>query len=290
MSTEIYYDASYFENMLKKHRADTALYWNYRLTECPSDLHNCPTCRNANSHKMKMDQDVADMEAVVQDLERTEVEFKASHLLCDHIMHSEEDIHRGAYGAEDNRHAGVYFLMRDEVVTYVGQSINVMNRIQTHKNERAKYFNLYNYILCDVDQLDMLESLYIHKFHPEHNKTAPVPFYQITKTLKGAVHQSGTKKGKPKIKVLSDIHLRNALPCSPSIPDGKITGLRFIPSRIDKAHGAWELRFTSPTLRKRRDIGLGSYPNVSLSAVRVLATKARRLIREGKDPIEERNL
>ena len=39
---------------------------------------------------------------------------------------------------------------------------------------------------------------------------------------------------------------------------------------------------------KRRDMGLGVYPDVSLIDARELASEARRLMREGKDPIDER--
>ena len=39
---------------------------------------------------------------------------------------------------------------------------------------------------------------------------------------------------------------------------------------------------------KRRKMGLGSYPSISLSAARELAREARQLIAQGIDPIEER--
>lgn len=49
---------------------------------------------------------------------------------------------------------------------------------------------------------------------------------------------------------------------------------------------SWILRATVGA--KRRDIGLGGYPEISLLAARDLAREARQKIREGLDPIEER--
>jgi len=38
---------------------------------------------------------------------------------------------------------------------------------------------------------------------------------------------------------------------------------------------SWLLRYTSPTTRKVRSMGLGAYPAVSLAAARTLAAEAR---------------
>lgn len=48
------------------------------------------------------------------------------------------------------------------------------------------------------------------------------------------------------------------------------------------------MRFVSPVSGKRRDMGLGRYPEVSISSVRTKASAAREMISAGKDPIEER--
>ncbi|WP_237068363.1 tyrosine-type recombinase/integrase [Microbulbifer guangxiensis] len=55
-----------------------------------------------------------------------------------------------------------------------------------------------------------------------------------------------------------------------------------------QASGAasWILRTTVGT--KRRDIGLGPFPEVTLAAAREEARKHRKAIREGRDPVEER--
>jgi hypothetical protein len=50
---------------------------------------------------------------------------------------------------------------------------------------------------------------------------------------------------------------------------------------------SWTCRLRMPTGR-RRDIGLGSYPEVSLAEARERAARLRRMVRDGLDPIEER--
>jgi hypothetical protein len=41
---------------------------------------------------------------------------------------------------------------------------------------------------------------------------------------------------------------------------------------------------------RRRDMGLGGYPMVTLAAARAAALVARRLAREGSDPVAKRNM
>lgn len=61
---------------------------------------------------------------------------------------------------------GVYFLVRDNKVIYVGQSLNVFQRIREHEH---KNFDRYAYIPCDESMLDKLESLYIYFLMPPLN-------------------------------------------------------------------------------------------------------------------------
>lgn len=87
--------------------------------------------------------------------------------------------------------------------------------------------------------------------------------------------------------MLSDAKARKINPGDKPLSDGSIKGLYLFPA---KTHGAgkWILRFKSPEIMKRRDMGIGSYPVISLSQARELAFEARKLIELGKDPIEER--
>ena len=62
--------------------------------------------------------------------------------------------------------SGVYFLIKDQKVVYVGQSVNVYSRITQHANKKFEKFAV---IPCAKESLDVLESLYIHLFKPELN-------------------------------------------------------------------------------------------------------------------------
>lgn len=67
--------------------------------------------------------------------------------------------------------------------------------------------------------------------------------------------------------------------------DSQVSGLFYKAS--SKGHGKWTYRYTSKITKKRRDMGLGSYPNVSLSLARELAMAARSLNARGIDPTDE---
>ena len=61
---------------------------------------------------------------------------------------------------------GVYFLLDGNDVVYIGQSVNVYVRISSHV---GKKFDRYAFIPCSVEDLDRLESLYIHLLRPKLN-------------------------------------------------------------------------------------------------------------------------
>lgn len=65
---------------------------------------------------------------------------------------------------------GVYFLMLDGEVTYVGQSIDLLGRISRHKRE-GKEFDSFAYILCGKDDLNDMEAKYITILMPWLNFT-----------------------------------------------------------------------------------------------------------------------
>lgn len=68
--------------------------------------------------------------------------------------------------------------------------------------------------------------------------------------------------------------------------DGTVMGLRLISAAI-KGRGKWQLRFVSPEVERRRDMGLGVYPDVAIASARERALDARKLIAAGIDPIAE---
>jgi len=64
---------------------------------------------------------------------------------------------------------GVYFLIKDGRVVYVGQSGSVYSRISNHQS--SKDFDSIAWVPCDTSILDRLESLYIHSLRPILNGT-----------------------------------------------------------------------------------------------------------------------
>lgn len=78
---------------------------------------------------------------------------------------SEGEIVAGAVGYAAR--CGVYFLIKDERVRYVGQSVNVDTRLRDHSGNYD--FDAVSIIPCDRSILDKLESLYIHLLKPDWN-------------------------------------------------------------------------------------------------------------------------
>lgn len=86
--------------------------------------------------------------------------------------------------------------------------------------------------------------------------------------------------------MLTDIKAKRIKSGDKPFADGTVTGLRLLPS-ANSGRGKWQLRFVSPKTNKRRDMGLGAYPEVSIAQARERANEARRRIAQGLDPIEE---
>ena len=86
---------------------------------------------------------------------------------------------------------------------------------------------------------------------------------------------------------ITDTKARNIKPTDPAIPHGSITGLSLLPSS-DKGRGKWVLRYVSPVTGKRRNAGVGAYPEVGIAEAGRRATAMRTLLLEGKDPLEEK--
>lgn len=64
---------------------------------------------------------------------------------------------------------GVYFLIKDMAIVYIGQSINIASRITQH---RDKEFDSVSYVACEKSEMDILESLYILAYKPPLNGIA----------------------------------------------------------------------------------------------------------------------
>ena len=86
--------------------------------------------------------------------------------------------------------------------------------------------------------------------------------------------------------MLTETQARRIKPGDKPVADGTVTGLRLIPT-ASKGRGKWQLRFVSPESERRRDMGLGVYPDVAIATARERALEARKLIAVGVDPIAE---
>lgn len=76
--------------------------------------------------------------------------------------YSEEQIIANSMSVPDT--SGVYFLIRDGAIVYVGQSNNVYSRVRSHKKDKT--FDRIAVIECKEKELLHLEKLYIKKFKP----------------------------------------------------------------------------------------------------------------------------
>lgn len=68
---------------------------------------------------------------------------------------------------------GVYFLWEGNVITYIGQSTNIHQRISAHFVDKFREWKIDGYSFIEVDNsynLDTIEALYIAKFSPRHNR------------------------------------------------------------------------------------------------------------------------
>ena len=126
-------------------------------------------------------------------------------------------------------------------------------------------------------------SLYLSSKYPIINiKLTNIAFHRIMQSN----HKCGAECGAGMAN-LTDLKAKNIKPGNRNIPDGTVVGLRLEASTA-KGQGKWILRYVSPETTKRRDMGLGVYPEVSITDARKVASQARELIRDGKDPIEAR--
>ena len=69
--------------------------------------------------------------------------------------------------------SGIYFLIKDQEIVYVGKSVNIQTRLGVHLNEGAIDFDSYSFIECGQAEMNNLEMEYILRFQPRHNKGVP---------------------------------------------------------------------------------------------------------------------
>jgi len=71
---------------------------------------------------------------------------------------------------------GVYFLIENNEVVYVGQSNDIESRIRNHRYENTKQFSEVVYFRCKQNTLRYHEKKYIKLFLPKYNiADKPIP-------------------------------------------------------------------------------------------------------------------
>ena len=86
--------------------------------------------------------------------------------------------------------------------------------------------------------------------------------------------------------LITDIKARSAGPGGSAVPHGGVTGLTLLPSATQKGQGKWVMRFVSPVTGRRRNAGLGAYPQVGIALAGKLGREMREQIAAGEDPLE----
>lgn len=78
-----------------------------------------------------------------------------------------EDVNKTSYDFDKTRINGVYLLLKEGEIIYIGQSVNIHSRISSHSRFK---FDSYNFIVVDeTKKLDNLEAYLIGRFKPKHN-------------------------------------------------------------------------------------------------------------------------
>lgn len=85
------------------------------------------------------------------------------------IPHSHYDVQAASYPVGSG--VGVYFLLLNNEIVYVGQTVDFISRLSRHHRERQKAFDSFAFIQCKECDLDALEAKYIDAFLPTHNRS-----------------------------------------------------------------------------------------------------------------------
>lgn len=86
--------------------------------------------------------------------------------------------------------------------------------------------------------------------------------------------------------LLTDTKARSIKPGGVPLAHGAVVGLTLHPSANNKGQGKWVLRYVSPVTRKRRNAGLGHYPDVGIADAAKQARVMREQIAQRQDPLE----
>lgn len=98
---------------------------------------------------------------------------------------------------EPSKKTGIYFLIKDAEVVYIGKTTDYPFRLKAHVRQQMD-FDSVRFIECAECNLDSYEKRWINKFKPVHNGTH-----------KGKIEKHLQKVlSKPKVKIFKNMHFR----------------------------------------------------------------------------------
>ena len=77
-------------------------------------------------------------------------------------QHTLGEVHRAVI-------AGIYCLLQDDTIVYIGQSSSIIRRVGWHLGANKKRFNQFSYLVLE-DRRDDLEAELIERFKPKYNR------------------------------------------------------------------------------------------------------------------------
>ncbi len=107
------------------------------------------------------------LEGTLQDHRLTSVLPKRLTEALSNTRYTESEIADAAFPCEST--TGVYFLVKDLEVVYVGQTTNFLYRLYRHQ-QSGRTFDSFAFIPCREEDLDGLESAYIAALQPRQNR------------------------------------------------------------------------------------------------------------------------
>jgi integrase len=88
------------------------------------------------------------------------------------------------------------------------------------------------------------------------------------------------------LKPLTDRQLKATLAGEKALTDPTRPGLIYVPDAKRTGRGKWLFRYSSPETKKRREMGLGAFPETPAARARDLAEEHRRTVKGRTDPLE----
>lgn len=95
----------------------------------------------------------------------------------------EQEIIDALYAHRKRSASGIYYLIDNDEIVYIGQSIRVYGRVLTHIKERSKQFNRFAWISIKAEQLNVSEAAQIVAHNPKYNRWALLPSNDLYMTM-----------------------------------------------------------------------------------------------------------